>query len=108
MSNLLQAQKTPPFGWYYAWLKMSDIREPQQDIDAGMQQPDTFKVSWDQPDSNQSGGTWSLTISVVTNKGIYGAECSFIYTIEEFKKKIKVCLDTTAADHAQRLHNLFG
>eukprot|EP00957_Ditylum_brightwellii_P118592 9044508-Ditylum_brightwellii.AAC.1 len=28
--------------------------------------------------------------------------------IEEFKKKVEVCLDTTAADCAQLLHDLFG
>eukprot|EP00957_Ditylum_brightwellii_P152088 11579774-Ditylum_brightwellii.AAC.1 len=68
MSNLLHAQKKPPFGWYYAWLKLSNIGEPQQEINAGMRQPDTIKVSWDQLDSNQSGGTWALSVSVVTNK----------------------------------------
>eukprot|EP00957_Ditylum_brightwellii_P099297 7563708-Ditylum_brightwellii.AAC.1 len=89
MSNLLQAQKKPPFGWYYAWLKLSNIREPQQDIDAGMIQPDMNKVSWDQPDSNWSGQTWPLSVSVVTNKGILGAEYSLIYIIKDFKKKLK-------------------
>eukprot|EP00957_Ditylum_brightwellii_P024199 1825236-Ditylum_brightwellii.AAC.1 len=73
-----------------------------------MRQPDTIKVSWDQPDSNQSGGTRALSVSVVPNKGILGAEYILIYTIEEFKKKIKVCLDDTATDHAKRLHALFG
>eukprot|EP00957_Ditylum_brightwellii_P012087 913414-Ditylum_brightwellii.AAC.1 len=52
-----------------------------------MQRPDAIKVSWDQPDSNQSGGTQALTISVVPEKGIFGAEYSLIYTIEEFTKK---------------------
>eukprot|EP00957_Ditylum_brightwellii_P129380 9869802-Ditylum_brightwellii.AAC.1 len=108
MNNLLWAQKKPPFGWYYAWLKLSNIGEPQQDIDDGMRQPDTIKVSWDQPDSNQSGETQALSVSVVPDKGIFGAGYSLIYTIEEFKKKMKVRLDTTATDHAQRLHNLFG
>eukprot|EP00957_Ditylum_brightwellii_P148050 11272484-Ditylum_brightwellii.AAC.1 len=28
--------------------------------------------------------------------------------IEEFKKKIEVCLDAITTDHALRLHNLFG
>eukprot|EP00957_Ditylum_brightwellii_P077046 5854855-Ditylum_brightwellii.AAC.2 len=78
MSNLLQSQKKLLFGWYYAWLKLSDIREQQQDINTGMQQPDTIKVSRDQPPAR------------------------------EFKKKIEVRLDTTSVDHAQRLHNLFG
>eukprot|EP00957_Ditylum_brightwellii_P025586 1933663-Ditylum_brightwellii.AAC.1 len=86
MSNLLQAQKKPPFGWYYTWLKLSNIKEPQQDINTGMRQPETIKVSWDQPDSNQSGGTWALSVSVVPDKGILGAEYSLIYTIGEFKK----------------------
>eukprot|EP00957_Ditylum_brightwellii_P101497 7734581-Ditylum_brightwellii.AAC.1 len=72
-----------------------------------MRQPDMIKVSWDQLDSNQSGGTQALSISVVPNKGIVGAEYSIICTIEEFKKKIKVCLDATATNYAQRLHNLF-
>eukprot|EP00957_Ditylum_brightwellii_P154348 11745283-Ditylum_brightwellii.AAC.1 len=40
------------------------------------------------------GGTQALIVSVVT--------------IEEFKKKIVVHLDATAADHAQRLHDLLG
>eukprot|EP00957_Ditylum_brightwellii_P066271 5030011-Ditylum_brightwellii.AAC.1 len=100
MSNLLRVQKKPPFGWYYAWLKLSDIREPQHDINAGMQQPDMIKDSWVQPDSNQSGGTWALSVGVVPGKGIFGAKYSLIYTIEEFTKKIKFCLDATAADHA--------
>eukprot|EP00957_Ditylum_brightwellii_P115390 8800650-Ditylum_brightwellii.AAC.1 len=73
-----------------------------------MRHPDTIKVSWDQPDSNQSGGTWALSVSVVLDKGIFGAEYNLIYTIEEFKKKIKVHLDATTMDHAQRLHILFG
>eukprot|EP00957_Ditylum_brightwellii_P031181 2363040-Ditylum_brightwellii.AAC.1 len=68
MSNLLRAQKKPPFWWYYAWLKLSNIGEPQQDIDAGMRQPDTIKVLWDQPDSNRMGGTRVLTVSVVPDK----------------------------------------
>eukprot|EP00957_Ditylum_brightwellii_P121730 9283480-Ditylum_brightwellii.AAC.1 len=51
--------------------------------------PDTIKVSWDQLDSNQSGGTWVLTISVVPDKGIFGAEYSLNYMNEEFKKKIE-------------------
>eukprot|EP00957_Ditylum_brightwellii_P131066 9997470-Ditylum_brightwellii.AAC.1 len=61
MSNLLWAQKKPPFWWYYAWLKLSNIRELQQDINAGMRQPNTIKVPWDQPDSKQTGGTLALT-----------------------------------------------
>eukprot|EP00957_Ditylum_brightwellii_P107403 8195275-Ditylum_brightwellii.AAC.1 len=73
-----------------------------------MRQPDTIKVSWDQPDSNQTGGTWALTVSIVPDKGIFGAEYSLIYTIEEFRKKIVPRRDPTAADHPQRLHNLFG
>eukprot|EP00957_Ditylum_brightwellii_P031329 2374938-Ditylum_brightwellii.AAC.1 len=108
MNNPLQTQKKPPFGWYYAWLKLINIREPQQDMNAGMRQPDMIKVSWDQPDSNQSGGTWALSVSVVPGKGILGAEYSLIYMIEEFKKKIEVRLDAIITDHAQRLHNLFG
>eukprot|EP00957_Ditylum_brightwellii_P196640 14982470-Ditylum_brightwellii.AAC.1 len=108
MSNLLWAQKKPLFGWYYVWLKLSNIRGPQQDINAGIRQPDTFKVSWDQPDSNQTGGMRVLTMSVVPNKGIFGAEYSLIYTIKESRKKIVAHLDPTAADHPQRLHNLFG
>eukprot|EP00957_Ditylum_brightwellii_P163921 12479709-Ditylum_brightwellii.AAC.1 len=101
MINLLKAQKKPPFDWYYAWLKLSDIGEPQQDINPGMQQPGTIKVSWDKLDSNQSGGTQALFVSVVPDKDIFGAKYNLIYTIEEFTKKIKVCLDATAADHAQ-------
>eukprot|EP00957_Ditylum_brightwellii_P091515 6968861-Ditylum_brightwellii.AAC.1 len=61
MSNLLWAQKKPPFGWYYACVKLSDIGEPQQDINTGMRQPDTIKVSWDQLDINWTGGTRLLT-----------------------------------------------
>eukprot|EP00957_Ditylum_brightwellii_P067048 5089752-Ditylum_brightwellii.AAC.1 len=68
MSTLLRAQKKPPFGWYYAWLKLSNIREPQQYIDAGMRQPNTIKVSWNQLDSNLTGGTRALTVSVVPDK----------------------------------------
>ena len=93
MRNLLWAQKKPLFGQYYAWLKLIDIREPQKDIDAGMRQPDMIKVSWDQPDSNQSGGTQALSVSVVPNKGIFGAEYSLIYMIKEFRKKIVACLN---------------
>eukprot|EP00957_Ditylum_brightwellii_P047698 3623722-Ditylum_brightwellii.AAC.1 len=52
MSNHLGLRKSHGFGWYYAWLKLIDIGEPQQDIDAGMRQPDTIKVSWEQPYSN--------------------------------------------------------
>jgi hypothetical protein len=33
------------------------------------------------------------------DKGIFGAEYSLIYMIEEFRKKIMPCLDPTAADH---------
>eukprot|EP00957_Ditylum_brightwellii_P046650 3540579-Ditylum_brightwellii.AAC.1 len=73
-----------------------------------MRKPDTIKVSWDQLDSNQTGGTQALTMSIVPNKGIFGAEYSLIYTIEEFCEKIMACLDSTAADHPQRLHDLFG
>eukprot|EP00957_Ditylum_brightwellii_P073744 5604565-Ditylum_brightwellii.AAC.1 len=43
MSNPLCAQKKPPFGWYYSWLKLSDIGKPPQDINAGMRQPDMIK-----------------------------------------------------------------
>eukprot|EP00957_Ditylum_brightwellii_P135294 10316725-Ditylum_brightwellii.AAC.1 len=70
-----------------------------------MRQPDTIKVSWDQPNNNQSGRTRALSISVVTNKGILRAEYSLIYTIKEFKKKMEVHLDATAMDHAKRLHD---
>eukprot|EP00957_Ditylum_brightwellii_P102180 7789289-Ditylum_brightwellii.AAC.2 len=108
MSNLLWAQKKPQFGWYYAWLKLSNMGEPQQDINTGMRQLDTIKVSWDQPDSNWTGGTWALTVSTVPDKGIFGAEYSLIYTIKEFRKKIVPCLDPTVADHPQRLHDLFS
>eukprot|EP00957_Ditylum_brightwellii_P024620 1860044-Ditylum_brightwellii.AAC.1 len=73
-----------------------------------MRQPDTIKVSWDQADSARSGGTYALSVSIVPNKGIFGAEYSLIYTLKEFKKKIKVHLDSTAMDHSKRLHNLFG
>eukprot|EP00957_Ditylum_brightwellii_P107597 8209020-Ditylum_brightwellii.AAC.1 len=72
-----------------------------------MRQPDTIKVSWDQPDSNWTGGTRVLTVSIVRDKGIFGAEYSLIYTIKEFRKKIVPRLDLTAAVHPQRLHNLF-
>eukprot|EP00957_Ditylum_brightwellii_P039687 3002483-Ditylum_brightwellii.AAC.1 len=108
MNNLLWAQKKPLFGWYYEWLKLSDIWEPQQDINAGMRQPDTIKISWDQLDSNQTEGTRALSVSAVPDKDIFGAEYSLIYTIEEFRKKIVAHLDSTAADHPQRLHNLFS
>eukprot|EP00957_Ditylum_brightwellii_P109492 8350713-Ditylum_brightwellii.AAC.1 len=50
----------------------------------------------------------ALTVSVVPDKGIFGAEYSLIYTIEAFRKKIVSCLDLTATDHPQRLHDLFG
>eukprot|EP00957_Ditylum_brightwellii_P150783 11480885-Ditylum_brightwellii.AAC.1 len=96
-----KAQKKSLFGWYYVWLKLSDIVEQQQDIDAGMRQPDTIKVSCDQPDSNQTGGTRVLTVRDVPDKGIFGAEYSLIYTIEEFRKKIVPHLDPTAADLAE-------
>eukprot|EP00957_Ditylum_brightwellii_P052518 3982481-Ditylum_brightwellii.AAC.1 len=89
MSNLVQSQKKLLFGWYYMWLKLSSTGEPQQDIDAGMRQPDMIKISQNQPDSNQSEETWALSISVVPNKGILGAEYSIIYMIKEFKKKSK-------------------
>eukprot|EP00957_Ditylum_brightwellii_P096153 7325951-Ditylum_brightwellii.AAC.1 len=72
-----------------------------------MRQPDTIKVSWDQPDSNQTGGTWALTVSIMPDKGIFGAEYSLIYMIKKFRKKIVSHLDPTAEDHPQRLHNLF-
>eukprot|EP00957_Ditylum_brightwellii_P006296 477757-Ditylum_brightwellii.AAC.1 len=45
---------------------------------------------------------------VVPDKGIFGAENSLIYMIKEFRKNIVPCLDPTAADHLQRLHDLFG
>eukprot|EP00957_Ditylum_brightwellii_P014639 1103120-Ditylum_brightwellii.AAC.1 len=70
-----------------------------------MRQPDTIKVLWDQLDSNRTGGTRALTVSVVPDKGVFGAEYSLIYMIEELRKKIVPCLDLTAADHPQRLHN---
>eukprot|EP00957_Ditylum_brightwellii_P148144 11279168-Ditylum_brightwellii.AAC.1 len=73
-----------------------------------MRQPDTIKVSWDQPVSNQTGGTQALSVSVVLDKGIFGAGYSLIYTIEEFRKKFVACLDSTATDYLQRLHNLFS
>eukprot|EP00957_Ditylum_brightwellii_P206717 15349643-Ditylum_brightwellii.AAC.1 len=73
-----------------------------------MRQPNTIKVSWDQPDSNWTGGTRALTVSVVPDKYIFGAEYSLIYTIKEFRKKIVTRLDPTAAYHPQRLHDLFG
>eukprot|EP00957_Ditylum_brightwellii_P045025 3415750-Ditylum_brightwellii.AAC.1 len=88
MSNLLRAQKKPPFGWYHAWLKLSVIRELQQDINTVVRQLNTIKVLWDQPYSNQTGGTWALTVNVMPDKGIFGAEYSLIYTIEEFRKKM--------------------
>eukprot|EP00957_Ditylum_brightwellii_P030380 2301102-Ditylum_brightwellii.AAC.1 len=72
-----------------------------------MRQPDTIKVLWDQLDSNQTGGMRALTVSVVPDKGIFGAEYSLIYTIKEFRKKIVPRLDHTATDHPQKLHNLF-
>eukprot|EP00957_Ditylum_brightwellii_P129802 9900904-Ditylum_brightwellii.AAC.1 len=68
MSNLLRAQKKSPFGLYYVWLKLSNIGESHQDIDAGMRQPDTVKISWYQPDSNQTGGTQVLSVSIVPDK----------------------------------------
>eukprot|EP00957_Ditylum_brightwellii_P098178 7480140-Ditylum_brightwellii.AAC.1 len=89
MSNLLQAQKKPLFGWYYAWLKLSNIGEPQQDINGGMRQPNTIMSSQDQLDSNRSGGTQALSVSVAPDKGIFGAEHKLIYTNEKFKKKSK-------------------
>eukprot|EP00957_Ditylum_brightwellii_P019135 1441569-Ditylum_brightwellii.AAC.1 len=70
-----------------------------------MRQPDTIKILWDHPDSNWTGGTRALTVSAVPDKGIFGAEYSLIYTVEEFRKKIMPRLDPTAADHPQRLHN---
>eukprot|EP00957_Ditylum_brightwellii_P016595 1247334-Ditylum_brightwellii.AAC.1 len=96
MSNLPHAQKNPPFSWYYAWLKPRNIGKPQQDINAGMRQPDTIKVSWDQHNCAMSGRTRALSVSVV-------AEYNFIYMIKE--KKIMVCLDDTVKDHPKRLHD---
>eukprot|EP00957_Ditylum_brightwellii_P022556 1701751-Ditylum_brightwellii.AAC.1 len=72
-----------------------------------MRQPDTIKVLWDQPDSNQTRGTQALTVSFMPDKGTFWAEYSLIYTIKEFRKKIVACLHPTAADHPKRLHNLF-
>eukprot|EP00957_Ditylum_brightwellii_P033546 2542945-Ditylum_brightwellii.AAC.1 len=106
MSNLICAQKKPPFGWYYVWLKLSNTGKPQQDTNNDMRQPGTIKVSWDQPYSNQSGGAWALSVSVVPDKGILGAEYSLIYMVDQLKKKIEVHLDNTTKDHAKRLHNL--
>eukprot|EP00957_Ditylum_brightwellii_P105771 8066485-Ditylum_brightwellii.AAC.1 len=73
-----------------------------------MRQPDTIKVSWDQPESNWTGGMRALSMSVVPDKGILGAEYSLIYMIKELRKKIVAHLDSTAVDHLQRLHDLFG
>eukprot|EP00957_Ditylum_brightwellii_P189440 14419314-Ditylum_brightwellii.AAC.1 len=73
-----------------------------------MRQPDTIKISWDQLDSNKSGGTWALSVSSVPNKGIFGAEYSLIYTIDKFKKKVEVLHDNTSIEYVKRLHNLFG
>eukprot|EP00957_Ditylum_brightwellii_P069359 5265234-Ditylum_brightwellii.AAC.1 len=96
MSNLRGAQKKPSFGWYHTWLKLSHIGKPQQYINAGMRQPDRIKVSWDQPDINWAGGTCALFVSVVPDQNLFGAKCSLIYAINEFKKKIK-CLQGAAA-----------
>eukprot|EP00957_Ditylum_brightwellii_P210518 15365067-Ditylum_brightwellii.AAC.1 len=83
MSNLLHAQKKPLLEWYCLWLKLSDIGKPRQDINDGMRQPDTIKVFWDQPDSTRSSGTWALSVSIVLNKRILGAEYSLIYTTKK-------------------------
>eukprot|EP00957_Ditylum_brightwellii_P151410 11530252-Ditylum_brightwellii.AAC.1 len=44
MSNLLQAQKKPPVGWYYMWLNLSNTGEPQQDITSSGTSQITTKV----------------------------------------------------------------
>ena len=108
MSNLLRAQKESPFGWYYAWEKLNGIGEPEKDIESGLKQPDTIKVTWDQPDGGRAGSTRGITAYVVPDKGIFGAEYSLIYTIPDFKQKVVARLDTTQADHGNRLFDLFG
>eukprot|EP00957_Ditylum_brightwellii_P014606 1100767-Ditylum_brightwellii.AAC.1 len=107
MINLLCAQKKPPFGWYYLWLKLSDIGIPQQDISTGTRQLDTIKFFSDQPNSAMSGGTQALSISIVPSKGIWGRIQPHLHN-QGIQEKIMVCLNDTATDHPKRLHDLFS
>ena len=110
MSNLIRAQKNPPFGWYYAWLKLNEYGEPEKDIEAGLKQPETTKVTWDQPDSasQRTARTRDMSANIVPDKGIFGAEYAIIHTIPDFEKKIKARLDSTGPDFVRQLHDLFG
>ena len=92
MSNLIRSQKNPPFGWYYAWLMLNEYGEPEKDIQVGLKQPETTKVTWDQLDSasQRNNRTRDMSANIVPDKGIFGAEYALI-----------------CPDYVSHLHDLF-
>ena len=47
MSNLLNAEQNPPFGWVYTWTPLDDDGIPKIDVSAALKQPETTRVRWD-------------------------------------------------------------
>eukprot|EP00957_Ditylum_brightwellii_P196811 14994526-Ditylum_brightwellii.AAC.1 len=83
-TKIIQKKKLS-FGWYYVWLKLSNIVEPQQDIGTGMRQPDALKgTTGQQPNWRKAG----VDCEHCARQGYFWAEYSLIYMIKEFRKKI--------------------
>ena len=110
MSNLLRALQNPPFGWVVAWEDTDELGRPLENREAALRQPDRIKVKFDIPDGGvtRQARTREATAEITPDKGLFGAEYALVFTIPEFEKKIRARLDSTAADFAEKLFNIFG
>lgn len=110
MSNLLRALQNPPFGWVVAWEDTDELGRPLENREAALRQPDRIKVKFDIPDGGvtRQAGTREATAEITPDKGLFGAEYALVFTIPEFEKKIRARLDSTAADFAEKLFDIFG
>ncbi len=69
MSNILRAQKDPPFKWRYAWLPANDDNSHIQLLKSKLKQPDTIRLKWDAPDTGQRdvGQMWEVSANIVSD-----------------------------------------
>ena len=107
MSNLLNAEQNPPFGWAYAWTPLDDDGIPKIDVSAALKQPKTTRVRWDTVPARGANAR-ELSADVVPDKGLLGPEFALIFTIPQFEKKIRARLDSGATSFVSDLYSRFA
>ena len=101
MANILRAKDFPPFGWYYAWVPLDNLANPDKNHPSALKQPKTIKVCWERKSKD-------VVAKIIPNKGLFGCEFAMIHTFLQFEELIWARLNDKDTDHVKLLYDLMG